>query len=166
MEPVTSTSIAFGPVPGLAVQPAPAPSSRNALASAASAKVARSLFRLPRFISCVTTGSETRPRQMNATRSQVRSTSSNTCEESSTAAPRSRSSATSSSKRACMSGSRPLVGSSSSSTRGAPMNALTMATFCLVPLDMDPMRAEVSSSKRASSARLLPGSSMPRSSAM
>ena len=76
--------------------------------------------------------------------------------------PRAFSSSTSSMKRFCISGSRPLVGSSSTSTAGSCMKAQTMPTFCFIPLDIRRMRPRGSSSKRAISASAREKSDTPR----
>ena len=94
------------------------------------------------------------PARMKATRSQVRSTSSKRCDERRIVAPRFFSCRTKSMKRFCMSGSRPLVGSSSKMTSGCVMNAHTRPTFCLVPFDILRMRRDGSSSKRSISSRM------------
>ena len=99
-------------------------------------------------------------------RSQVRSTSSKRWLERSTVAPRAFSSRSRSMNTFCISGSRPLVGSSRISSSGAAMKAHTSPTFCLVPLLIFRIFPLSSSWKRSVSSLARPRSFRPRMSAI
>jgi hypothetical protein len=72
---------------------------------------------------------------MIVTRSASASASDRMWLDSSTVRPARRSSATQSRKTASISGSRPEVGSSSTSSSASLASAATSATFCLLPLE-------------------------------
>ena len=85
----------------------------------------------------------TRPSRSTTTASQVRSTSSSTCEENSTRMPRSRESrrtSSSISSRPC--GSRPFVGSSSTTSSGECTSAWASLTRWRMPVENVPIRRE------------------------
>ena len=104
------------------------------------------------------------PARMMLTRSHNASTSARMWLESSTVPPCARKSSTHCWKTASISGSRPLVGSSSSSSSTSLASAATRATFCRLPLEYWRPRLVGSSSNRSSRcSRRGPVSARPRS---
>ena len=79
--------------------------------------------------------STSRPARRIATRSHTASTSASWCELRKTVWPRSLASATQRRNSRSISGSRPLVGSSSTSSGARVANAATSATFCRLPVE-------------------------------
>ena len=106
-----------------------------------------------------------RPSRMMPTRSQIRSTSSSSCEERNTVAPRSRSSATTVRNSSCISGSNPLVGSSRITSSGWWKSAWISPIFWRFPRESSRSGRDRSASKRSASACALPRPSIPRSAA-
>ena len=88
------------------------------------------------------------PSRMIPTLSQTRSTSSSSCEERKTAQPRSRSSRTSARNSSCISGSRPLVGSSKISSSGRWKRARISPIFWRFPRESSPSGRSRSARKR------------------
>ena len=84
--------------------------------------------------------STSRPARRMPTRSQTASTSASWCELRNTVCPRSRPRATQRRNSRSISGSRPLVGSSSTSSGARVANAATSATFCRLPVEYVPAR--------------------------
>ena len=104
-----------------------------------------------------------RPDRMIATRSATCSTSDSTCEDSITAAPASTRSRSRWWNSCWISGSSPLVGSSSSSRSGSPSRASSSPAFCRFPLDSSRTGRSRSTSRRLARS-VTPGSwSSPRS---
>ena len=96
--------------------------------------------------------STARPRLMMVTRSQSASTSDRMWLESRTVRPRCRSSSIHARNAASMSGSRPAVGSSRSSSSTSEASAATSATFCRLPLEYARALTVGSRSKRCEQA--------------
>ena len=102
------------------------------------------------------------PSRSTTTASQVRSTSSSTCDENSTRMPRSRErrrTSSSISSRPC--GSRPLVGSSSTTSSGECTSACASLTRWRMPVENVPIRR-----RRSSSSPTWKSTSLARSTAM
>ena len=116
----------------------------------------------PARSACTVEISISRPSRMIPTPSQLRSTSGRLCDERKTVRPAALTSDTRARNSRCISGSRPLDGSSRTISGASPMNACTTPTFWRLPRDSLRIWTDGSSSRRSATARQAPFGS-PRS---
>ena len=128
----------------------PSPTSSRASACAAPPAAMRSVrgrSRMRSRIAPVSPSATRRPFTSTTTRGAMRSTSCSTCEETSTVRPSAPSRRISSTTCRRWTGSRPLSGSSSSSSSGECTSAWASLTRCRMPFEKPPTRRSAASSR-------------------